>query len=243
MRTPIHAAVLAAVLIPAAALADHAPGHGATRFTVRVENVSTTETLRLSTGATAPAPHSPVLWAVVTKPGVLFSPGRLDHGMGLEALAEDGDPEPLAKALAGARGVSASGFAVVPAGDAMPGPALPGKRFEFTVTAMPGERLALATMFGQSNDVWIGPGDHGIALFSKGRPRSGDVTAELRLWDQGTEVNEEPGVGPNQGPRQPGPNTGPAERRPVAPPKDGFTYPPVAKVVKVTITPEGIAAK
>ena len=37
-----------------------------------------------------------------------------------------------------------------------------------------------------------------IALFdASGRPISGDVSSALGLWDAGTEVNEEPGVGPD----------------------------------------------
>lgn len=56
------------------------------------------------------------------------------------------------------------------------------------------------------------------------------------LWDAGTEVNEEPGVGPNQAPRQPAPNTGPSEHGVVRPVRDGYTYPATAEVIRVTIT-------
>src|SRR5438034_7237818 len=35
-----------------------------TTFTVRIENVSTASTLRLSNGQTAPAPNAPGLWVV-----------------------------------------------------------------------------------------------------------------------------------------------------------------------------------
>jgi len=67
------------------------------------------------------------------------------------------------------------------------------------------------------------------------------VTSQLILWDAGTEVNQEPGFGPDQAPRQKAPNTGKDEReaiRPVKDVKDGFTYPSVAAVIRVTITPE-----
>ena len=53
----------------------------------------------------------------------------------------------------------------------------------------------------------------------------------------GTEVNEEPGFGPNQAPRQSAPNTGASEKRAVGKVKDGFKYPRVSDVLKVTITP------
>jgi hypothetical protein len=39
----------------------------------------------------------------------------------------------------------------------------------------------------------------------------GDVTSQVILWDAGTELNQEPGIGADQGPRQKGANTGKAE--------------------------------
>jgi hypothetical protein len=64
----------------------------------------------------------------------------------------------------------------------------------------------------------------------------------VTLWDAGTEVNEEPGAGPNQAPRQSGPDTGDEEMagvRPIAEVDDGFSYPAVADVIGVTVTPQG----
>ena len=55
------------------------------------------------------------------------------------------------------------------------------------------------------------------------------------LWDAGTEVNEEPGVGLNQAPRQAGPNTGMTENGIVKMVNDGYTYPAVSEVIRVTI--------
>jgi hypothetical protein len=68
------------------------------------------------------------------------------------------------------------------------------------------------------------------------------VTDQVTLWDAGTEVNEEPGAGPNQAPRQSGPDTGDEEMagvRPIAEVDDGFSYPAVADVIGVTVTPQG----
>ncbi len=62
------------------------------------------------------------------------------------------------------------------------------------------------------HDLFFGPNGDGIALYDQsGAPISGDVTAQIHLWDAGTEVNEEPHVGPNTVTQQPAPNTGPAE--------------------------------
>jgi len=178
-----------------AAQMGHSKMGAAMLFTVRIENVSTPQTLTLSSGGTAPAPTAPVLWVLHTAANPVFTEGQLDRGLGLEALAEDG--------------------------------------------ARPGQRLSLAFMFGQSNDLFYAARGPGIDLFPNGQPLSGDLTAQLVLWDAGTEVNEEPGVGSNQAPRQPAPNTGPSERLPVAPVHDAFTYPPTAQVIRVTITPAG----
>ncbi len=217
-----------------------------TTFKVRVENVSTATTLKLSNGQTAPAPNAPGLWVVHSEPEPLFTAGAKDRGKGLEALAEDGNPADLAAAVQRQRGIEASGTFLIPVGDATPGPATPGKAFEFTVTVEPGQRLTFATMFGQSNDLFLAPGDRGIQLFdSKGDVMSGDITSLIYLWDAGTEVNQEPGLGPDQAPRQKAPNTGAAERKPVQlarDVKDGFAYPKVSEVLRVTVTPAAATA-
>jgi hypothetical protein len=51
------------------------------------------------------------------------------------------------------------------------------------------------------------------------------VVGALALWDAGTEVNELPGVGLSEAPRQSGPDTGPDENGNVRIVSDGFTYP------------------
>ena len=86
---------------------------------------------------------------------------------------------------------------------------MPGDSESFTFNAGKGSFLSLATMFVQSNDLFYGFGEAGVALYDgDGNAVTGDVTSMIELWDAGTEVNEEPGVGPNQAPRQSGPNTG-----------------------------------
>lgn len=209
-------------------------------FHLRVENVSTTKTLKLSNGMTAPAPTSPVFWTVFTGTCPLFVTGVADKGMGLEALAEDGDPSKLVAHFTGMSDHAMAGAVAVPNGDSAPGPLLPGKSFAVTFTARPGDRLMLAMMFGQSNDLFYAPKEDGIALFGKeGRPVTGDLTGKLLLWDAGTETNQEPGAGADQGPRQSGPNTGIAENgvvRLVKDVKDGFRYPGTDRIVRVTLS-------
>jgi hypothetical protein len=231
-------AFAAVLLAPAALAAQYSAGREVT-FTIRVENVSTPKTLKLSNGTTAPAPTAPLLWTITDEGNPLFTPGKPDRGQGLERLAEDGNPGVLADYIVqNLKSVAHSGVVTVPSGDNGPGPITPGKAYQFTISAAPGQRLTLAMMFGQSNDLFYAPGPEAIALFdAKGKPLTTDITSQLQLWDAGTEVNEEPGLGPNQAARQPAPNTGPAEHNNVMLVKDQFHYPSVREIVRVSVTP------
>ena len=231
-------AMSALALAPVSLAAQYSAGREVT-FTIRVENVSTPKTLKLSNGTTAPAPTAPLLWTITDEGNPLFTPGQPDRGQGLERLAEDGNPGVLADYIVqNLKSVVHSGVVTVPSGDNGPGPITPGKAYEFTISAAPGQRLTLAMMFGQSNDLFYAPGPKAIALFdAKGKPLSVDVTSQLQLWDAGTEVNEEPGLGPNQAPRQAAPNTGPAEHGAVMLVKDQFRYPRISEVVRVSVKP------
>lgn len=50
-------------------------------------------------------------------------------------------------------------------------------------------------------------------------------------------MNQRPGTGSNQAPRQSGANTGDDEMGTVHPVDDGFSYPSVSALVTVTVTP------
>jgi hypothetical protein len=213
-----------------------------TRFTIKVENISKGEVLKLSNGKTAPFVSAPVLWAVhSSSTNPIFVGGQPDAGKGLEALAETGNPEPLAQSLTGSKGIVSVGADDQPVGTRTHGPITPGQGYEFEVSAAPGQGLSLAWMFGQSNDLFYS-NDRPIALFDgAGKPIRGDMTHQLSLWDAGTEVNEEPGAGPNQGPRQKTPDAGMAEHNAVAHVRDRYTYPHTAAVLRVSIAPVGEA--
>jgi len=148
-------------------------------------------------------------------------------------------PGVLADALLQQSGVLSSNLFNTPQGADGPGPLLPGDAYQFSFEAIPGSYLSFATMFVPSNDLFYAPNESGIALFDEsGNPVAGDFTAELMLWDAGTEANEEPGVGPNQVQRQSGPDTGPADPDSlVRLVDDGFTYPVRAQVIRLIIDP------
>jgi hypothetical protein len=186
-------------------------------------------------------PLSPGAFAVHTEPGVLFTPDE-PASEGLEQIAEDGMPGTLVESLDGMEMSVTAGAFDTPAGTSAAGPLTPGDAYEFELTAAPSARLSFVTMFIESNDLFYAPGPEGISLFADGEPIDGDVTEQVMLWDAGTEVNEEPGAGPNQAPRQSGADTGDDENatvRPISAVDDGFGYPSVTDVISVTVTPTG----
>jgi hypothetical protein len=158
---------------------------------------------------------SPGVAVVHSQPAPLFDVGMGDRGLGLERLAEDGDHVPLLEALRAnpPPGVSAVvGFDAPEHGE--PGPAAPGQAFEVIVHGGPGDAVSFATMFAMSNDWFFASHPEGIALFDGDIPRSCDVTAEVVLYDLGTEIDEELDIGPNTAPQQLEPDSGRADRFP-----------------------------
>jgi hypothetical protein len=178
-------------------------------FSFTIENVSDDR------GALV-TPIGPVFWAVHNDSFAIFTAGETDDGMGLETLAEDGSPADLVSSYMDDTNASAVGAATTPVGGSM-GPAAPGESYEFSVTPdMDNPYLTIASMVVNSNDAFLAfPG--GLPLLDDTgatRPTEDierDIRRMLGVWDAGTEINEVPGVGPNQAPRQSGGDTGPAD--------------------------------
>src|SRR5689334_24400180 len=211
------------------------------KFTIRVENISNPEGMTASNGQKFPFALSPGMFVLNDKTAALFTEGKPARKNGLEMQAEDGDPSGLVSSLMTMNHSSnLHGVFNTPVGAMAAGPIRPGDSYEFTVMAVPGMRLFMAQMFGQSNDWFYAPGANGIVLFdNKGNAVSGDITDQLYLWDAGTEKDEEIGIGPNQGPRQKGPNTGADEHGVVHRVKDGRWAGKNSQFFRITITPEG----
>ena len=132
-------------------------------------------------------------------------------------------------------------------GGSAPAPLAPGESYQFSFTAGLHSRLVLAAMFGQSNDWFFATHAGGIPLFVNGAPISGDVTSQMGLWDAGTQIDEEPAVGPHTGPNRATSKDGPGGLdpnplvRPVKSPtilSDGgaFNTPLTSQMISVTIT-------
>lgn len=241
-KSILSLAALAAFVIGsfAALPAVSAKGKGKeVKFTVRIENISNKDGQTAKDGSKWPFALSPGLFVVHEREVRLFREGYPAVN-GLEAQAEDGNPSELLKVLEN-RGHAGHGAFNTPVGATAPAPILPGGAYEFSFTAQPGMRLSVITMFGQSNDWFYAPKRQGIDLFVNGKPLTGDITNEFMLFDAGTEVDEEPGVGPNQAPRQAAPNTGAPEGGKVHPVKSTIFATKTGELFRVTITPDTLA--
>jgi hypothetical protein len=195
-------------------------------FTVTVEQLTTDETLTLPDGSATMAPISPGIAVVYTGANPLLTIGQ-PASEGLQKIAEAGQPEDAIAAMTKTEGVSQ----VV----------MFQRTDSFTIQAKAGEMLTFATMFGQSNDCFFAPKGGAVALVDQsGKPMMmGDHAVDVVLYDAGSEVNQVPGVGADQGPRQ-DPKTwrqGELEHATVQPVRDAWAYPPVAQVIRVTVSP------
>ena len=222
--------------VQATGLASLAKAKKQAKFKVRIENISNSEGLAAQDGSKYPFALSPGLFVVTERKTDFFKVGKKAN-KALEAQAEDGNPEILAKDLVTKIGSTNLGIFNKPIGADKPAPILPNGVYEFEFNATEGMKLNFIAMYGQSNDLFYAP-EKAIDLFAGGEPLSGDITDRLTLWDAGTEVNQAPGIGLDQAPRQKTANTGTAESIKVGLVKDGFYYPNTKDVLRVTVSQE-----
>jgi hypothetical protein len=228
--------VAVGTILSVAALAS-ANGDKPTKFTIRVENITKPDAFTASNGTKWSLAFSPGTAVIHTDKAPIFASGKKARGKGLEAQSEDGDPSMLAKSLEGGKGIKSVSVFNTPVGASGPGPVTPGAAYEVMVSAAPGDRLSITLMMGQSNDWFYAPAESGIELFKNGRAISGDISSQIILWDAGTEVDQEPGIGSDQGPRQKAPNSGKAENGVVHKIQDGKAYSTASKVMRITVMP------
>ncbi|WP_286592064.1 spondin domain-containing protein [Sphingobacterium sp. N143] len=178
-------------------------------------------------------PLSPVLVVVYrANENPIYKVGENDRGKGLKDLAQKGDAAGLAanlKTVAGVKDVyvlpAASTTVLLP-----PNGGQPGGRVSQQLTVSEGDRLAIATMYGFSNDWFFASKDNGIDATTKG-----DVTSSIGLFDNGTALDQFPGAGNAQAGLGGTPLT---ESKPIkaVPNPNAFTMlPSMAKIIKVTI--------
>jgi hypothetical protein len=200
------------------------------------------------TGVTVP--FSPGAYAAHSDQVQIFQVGE-SATTGVERIAEDGNPAPLVQGLSGTSGITDGGAFSTPDGASESGPIGPGGSYSFTVGAVEGDVLSIGTMYIQSNDLFYAFAPGGVPLYdSNGDPIEGDITGELNLYDAGTEVDQEPGTGLDQAPRQADADTGAEEQGGNIvevedsngnsfPDDDGFEYAVRDSIIQVTIQPQG----
>ena len=72
---------------------------------------------------------------------------------------------------------------------------MPGESVSLQFSAARGQSITFVTMYGWSNDLFFAPANPGIMLYDDdGTPREGDVSSQIKLWDNGTRVNQVPGA-------------------------------------------------
>ncbi|MGN6215050.1 spondin domain-containing protein [Parafilimonas sp.] len=72
---------------------------------------------------------------------------------------------------------------------------LPGQSTSITFSAAKNQYFTFATMYGWSNDLFFAPENPGIKLYNDdGTPITGDVSSQIKLWDNGTRENQTPGM-------------------------------------------------
>ncbi|MGE0548576.1 MAG: spondin domain-containing protein [Kofleriaceae bacterium] len=131
--------------------------------------------------------------------------------------------------------------------DGAEGALSPGESYAVTFTAGDGQSINFVTKLAESNDWVFSPGPDGIPLYdAQGAPMVGDVTSYVGLWDIGTEIDQEPGVGDATGTQQRAADVGASD--PIASARlldteirltDGtvFMRPAIADMIGVTLTP------
>jgi hypothetical protein len=121
-------------------------------------------------------------------------------------------------------------------GTGSPALILPGQSTTITFSAAKGEALSFATMYGWSNDLFFAPANPGILVYDAGgNPIEGDVSAQVKLWDNGTRINQVPGSAVNH------PGTADSKNITEVSGADaqGNRYPAASKLVKATLKYNG----
>ena len=119
--------------------------------------------------------------------------------------------------------------------------AQPGGTTTIVFNAGKGQTLMFATMYGYSNDLFFAPENPGLKLYTDdGTPRTGDVSAAVQLWDNGTRVNQKPGPDvTHPGTAEVGNVTQITDGRDVA----GNTYLPASSLMKLTLAYDAVKSE
>lgn len=234
-ETPISAGVWAVSHISGATLLKEDPifspgAPSANGLTDLAETGKTTTLEQYLTGITGPnSAFSPVLVVVYSgNDNPIFKTGENDRGEGLKELSQQGNADVLAAFLKTKPGVKEVFVLKDPAGTILK-PRINGNdggKASQVISARKGDRIALATMYAQSNDWFIAATNNGIDGATRG-----DISSIMGLFDSGTLVSSFPGA-------HIGPQPAETESQPVqqlANPNQFNTLPSLPQMIKVTI--------
>jgi hypothetical protein len=219
------------LLNPAPLYTDGKPtANGLTKIAEMGDNRELSSYLESITGIFTPL--SPVL--VVVYRGIsnpIYTVGQNDAGQGLTALAQKGDASGLADYLKTVKGVknvyvlpAANSTVLLPVIDGQPGSSVSQQ-----ISVAKGDKVAIATMYGFSND-WF--------FATKGEidaTQTGDISTKVGLFDDGTAVNQYPGAGVTQFNLAGTPLTESKPIEEVPNPNEFVTLPEISSLIKVTI--------
>ncbi len=210
-------------------------------FTLKLSNLSSPGEGLATDGTAYDLAFAPGLVVVHSPEFRLFAVGEASPYAELEALAEDGEPTRLATALGAEPDVHSTGFLqYTNEVDYEAAPMGPGASAYTTADIAADQRFSVLFMYGQSNDVIIA--GLGLAAFDPERAALDvDLASSFHFYDLGTELNQEPGVGADQAPRQSAPGEGAAEDVPVeqiiGTDDEGYTYPESAELLSLALYP------
>lgn len=181
-------------------------------------NVDPLKTLVVSQTGIVTTLQSAIVVVYTGDTNPIYTLGEKDAQLGLAALAQRGDPDPLR--------ISLSKVPQVRQIYVLTDTAQPGQSMQCTYQAAYNEKVAFATQFGYSND-WFFANNASLAALTKG-----DVTSKTALLDDGTAVSQYPGAGNAQfvfnGTLMP-------EDKPISVVGDTYPVPAVAEMIRVTI--------
>ncbi|MFN1218887.1 spondin domain-containing protein [Chryseobacterium kwangjuense] len=194
------------------------------------ETGKTTPLTQYLTGITGPSSSfSPVL--VVIYNGIdnpIFKTGENDREQGLKELAQQGNPDILAASLKTKPGIKQVYVLKDPAAGSLK-PRINGNnggKASQNIMASKGDRIALVTMYGESNDWFVASTNNGVDGATRG-----DISSIMALYDHGTLQSSFPGAHIGSEPAE-------AESQPVqqlANPNQFNTLPSLPQMIKVTI--------
>lgn len=178
-------------------------------------------------------PLSPVLVVLYNgSANPFYNTGENDRGEGLKDLAQKGNADILASALRLKSGVKDVFVLKEPASTVL----LPkingaaGGKVSQMLSVSAGDRVAIATMYGFSNDWFFATTGNGVDATA-----IGDVSASIGLFDNGTAVNQYPGAGVTQSNLAGTPLTESIAIQAVPNPNTFTTLPAISNIIKVTI--------